>query len=167
MSKANIVLIGMRGSGKSTIGKELAKRLERNFIDLDEEIEKYANQSISEIVKNKGWDYFRTIEQKICTIFAKGKNLVIATGGGIVENEENIKNLKKSGIIIYLKCSPKICAERIKNSNRPSLTGKNIEEELEEIYKKRKEKYEKAADIVIENSKDLKHVLNKIPSLHF
>lgn len=160
MNFINLILIGLRGSGKSSIGLALAEKLNRPFIDLDQEIERYENLSINEIVKEKGWDYFRDIEQKICAQFTEKENQIIATGGGIVEREENILNLKKNGYIIYLKTPIKICAQRIKDSGRPSLTGKPIEEELKEIYEKRKEKYEKAADLIVEDDK--KQTINDI-----
>ncbi|MFA6089662.1 MAG: shikimate kinase [Candidatus Woesearchaeota archaeon] len=151
-STKNLILIGLRGSGKSTLGKALALKLNKKFVDLDSEIEKEANLTISEIVRVNGWDYFRDLETKICEKFSKKENLVIATGGGIILRDKNIKNLKKNGKIIFIKCPIEICAKRIKNSkNRPSLTAKNFVTELKEIWEQRKIMYEKASNFVIED----------------
>ncbi|OGJ44332.1 hypothetical protein A2272_01420 [Candidatus Peregrinibacteria bacterium RIFOXYA12_FULL_33_12] len=164
----NLSLIGLRGSGKTTLGKFLAKKLNKKFVDLDEEIEKGANSKIPEIVEKHGWNYFRNLESEICAKFAKEKNLVIATGGGIVLKDENIKNLKQNGKIIFIKCPIELCANRIKNSqNRPSLTGKNFIDEFQEIWEQRKEKYEKAADFVLEDNgeKSLEDLISPIDLL--
>jgi len=146
----------MRGSGKTAMGQLLAKKLKRHFFDLDQEIEKQAGQTINEIVEIHGWPHFRKLEAKICKEFGEKENLVISCGGGVVENDENIKNLKKNGKIIFLKVPISLCAQRIKKSqNRPSLTGKNFLEELNEIWERRKEKYLKAADFIMEDEKDI------------
>jgi len=84
LGQKNLVLTGMRGSGKTYLGKKIAKILGRKFVDLDSEIEKAEGMSVAEIVKRKGWDYFRKAESKICSRFANTKNLVIATGGGVI-----------------------------------------------------------------------------------
>lgn len=149
----NIILIGMRGSGKSQIGRVLANKLNRTFIDLDKTIEKEASQTITEIVAQKGWEYFRNLESETVKTYAAKESLVIASGGGIVLKEENISNLQQNGILVLLQAPTSVLAERIKHCpNRPSLTGQNIDQELEQIWQERQEKYIKAADIVFDVS---------------
>lgn len=152
----NIILIGYRGTGKTTIGKILAERLSFKFISTDEEIEKFTNKKISEIVKEKGWNYFRMIEEeiveKICSTWKK--EVVIATGGGTIISEKNRKNLKKIGKIIYLTSDPKIIEKRIKNSERPSLIGneKITLEEIKQTLKEREKIYSTLSDFTIDTS---------------
>ena len=149
----NIILTGMRGSGKTTIGKELAALMNRKFIDLDEEIEKHVGMPISKIVEKHGWNHFRKLEKEVNKKVAQLRNLVIATGGGTIIDIENEKILRKNGFIVFLKCPVKILAERIKNSEtRPSLTDKPVLEELEEVWQERKQRYEESADLVFDSS---------------
>lgn len=152
----NIVLIGMRGSGKSEIGAKIAKLLGRTFVDLDKKIIQYANMSIMEMVEKKGWKYFRELEKKITEKISKKKRLIIATGGGTIIDPKNEKNLRQNGFIVLLECDIPILAERIKkdSNNRPSLTGKSVTEELEEIWKKRQKRYKKSADLIFNTNLD-------------
>ena len=145
----NIVLIGMRAAGKTKIGKKLAQKLNKKFVDLDNEIEKSTQKKIFEIVNEKGWKEFRKIEQNICAKFSKQKNLVISTGGGIVEDNDNINNLKKNGFLVFLQIPLEILKKRLtKKNQRPSLTGKNLADEIDEIWEKRKNKFLTSADLI-------------------
>lgn len=150
----NIILIGYRGSGKTTVGKILAEKLNLKYISTDDEIEKFADKKISEIVKENGWSYFRKLEEEIIENVCKISNAVIATGGGSILSKKNVENLKKNGIFFYLKCSADIIFERIKNSDRPSLQG-NVKitiEEIEKTLKEREKIYSGLADFTIETS---------------
>lgn len=164
----NIILTGMRGSGKTTIGQQLAKKIGRTFIDFDHEIEKIAKMTVSEMVKIHGWAHFRKLEQKICTKFSKMNNLIIASGGGTIMNKKNTQNLRRNGTIIFLEVPISILADRIKNSlNRPPLleTEKDFLEELEKVYQKRQTSYKKIADLIIKNknvSATIKKIINFI-----
>jgi shikimate kinase len=153
----NIVLTGLRGSGKTQIGKLLAKKLKWKFIDLDNEIEKEEKTKIKNIIDLKGWDYFRTKETEITKKIAKLNETIISTGGGTIINTENKKELKKNGKIIYLYRTPEDCCKYIKNDlNRPPLTDmKTKEEEMEEVYKERNERYCKSAHIILKRTKDI------------
>jgi len=144
----NIVLIGMRGSGKSKIGKKLAKITKREFLDTDQLIEKEEHRTIPEIVKDNGWDYFRKVESEVIAEISEKEDIVISTGGGAILNKENIKNLQRNGIIVYLKADPVTLAQRIKNStNRPALKeGLNLIDEMMELLKERNPIYESTAD---------------------
>ena len=153
----NIYLTGMRGSGKSSIGRELAKILNFEFIDSDEEIEKQEKSKIEQIVKNKSWFHFRKIEKYVIRRLARKQNTVIAMGGGVILDKENVSGLQKNGKIILLKAPVETLEKRIANdSNRPPLTKqKNLKDELAELWTKRKEKYTKAADFEFDSAQDL------------
>lgn len=148
---ANIILIGMRGSGKSSIGAKLAELIDRDFLDTDHMIEKVSNIAISSMVEQQGWEYFRQVEKNITANLDKLNNTVISTGGGIVTDPENIENLKKAGKVIYLEASPDVLIERLLTAKaRPSLMpGLTLEEEVHALFKEREELYRQAADLTI------------------
>lgn len=141
----------MRGSGKTSVGKILAKKLGRDFLDMDEEIKKDEERTVHEIVEQQGWDYFREKEGELVEKISEDKNLVVACGGGVLMYFDNAELLKNSGKITLLTAPVETLAERIADKeDRPSLTGADFVEELEEIWKERKESYEKYADLSIE-----------------
>lgn len=150
----NIVLTGMPGAGKTYIGKKLAKMLVHfDFIDIDDEIEKKANACICEIFEKFGQDYFRKLECEIVEKVSKLKNRIIATGGGTFQNPQNIRNLKKNGIIFYLSTTSDELFNRIKKENsRPLLNVENPLETIQELLSKRRRNYLKA-DFVIDTNK--------------
>lgn len=160
----NIVLIGLRGSGKTKIGKILAEKLKLNFVDLDEEIEKAEGEKISKIVEKNGWEYFREKEVEAVLKAAKLDKTVIATGGGAILNENNKLNLKKNGVTIYLNSSPKDCSAHIASSkNRPPLTNKSTQfEELKLLYSQRHNIYKEAADLVINRTNNIEDDTEKL-----
>ena len=147
----NIVLIGYRGTGKSTVGKILGQRLQRTVISTDAEIVKEAGQSIPEIVEKFGWDHFRELETQICRTLKDHKDLVIDTGGGLILKEDNVKILKAKGTFFWLTAEVATIVSRISgDTQRPSLSGtKSFVEEIEDILKERRPKYQAAADHVI------------------
>jgi len=165
----NIVLIGFRGVGKSTIGKILSKKTGMKFISTDDEIENTYGK-ISEIVKNKGWGYFREIEKKIVKKNENIDNAIIATGGGTVMDKENVKILKKNGKFFLLTATKEEIAKRIKDSNRPPLTSG--ENEIEKILNERMPVYLSIADYVIDTTEktpeyvaeEIKKIMDKILS---
>ncbi len=173
LPKKNIILIGLRGSGKTTLGKKLAKKLNFNFIDTDEEIEKKEKIPTSEIIEKKGLPHFRKIEKQVITELSKQittpNKTVISTGGGAILDAKNVKKLKKIGTPIYLQRSTQGCVNYIKKSKkyRPPLTkNTNLQKEMMQIYKERRPLYEKIADIKIKRtdnlSKDIKKILTKL-----
>src|SRR3989344_2301289 len=156
----NIVLIGMRGSGKSTIGKILAQRLKTDLIETDSLIEKSEGQKIKDIVAKKGWNSFRSLERNIIASLKDRDNVVITTGGGVVLDKKNINILKKNGILIYLHASTEELLKRIKHAGgRPFLTNtSSMKKDIEDTFKLRKNLYENAANMIIDTqSIDLKH----------
>lgn len=148
----NVVLIGYRGTGKSTVGKIVAARLGRSVLSTDAEIVKSAGQSIPEIVENHGWEYFRDLEAKVCLELAGRTGLVIDTGGGAILRSRNVEVLKETGRLFWLTASVSTIAERIgQDSQRPSLTGtKSFVDEIHDVLCERTPKYQAAADFVVE-----------------
>ncbi len=159
--KQNIVLIGMPGVGKSTIGKVLAKELGKEFVDSDEEIVKNAGETIPEIFADKGEAQFRKIESAVIKDLSARQGLVLATGGGAVLNPQNIDLLKENGVILFLdKCIKDIEA----TANRPLSSNRT---DLEKRYNERYPIYHSSADYRIdckneinENIKTIKEVLD-------
>ena len=147
----NIVLIGYRGTGKSSVAHILGKRLGRTVISTDAEIVKGAGRSIPQIVEEFGWDHFRRLETEICRNLEGQTNLIIDTGGGLVLKEENVNILKAHGTIFWLTAEVPTIAKRISaDTQRPSLSGtKSFVEEIEDILKERIPKYQAASNFTI------------------
>ena len=147
----NIVLIGYRGTGKSTVGRLLAARLGRTLVSTDAEIVARAKRAIPEIVAQEGWDYFRDLESDICRELASRDQLVIDTGGGAILRPQNVEALKQSGTLFWLTASVETIATRIGGDNqRPSLTGtKSFVDEVGDMLRERTPKYQAAADHVV------------------
>lgn len=151
MNKSNIVLIGFMGSGKSTIGKALAQRLNYSFIDSDVLIEDRIKMPISDYFKRYGEEKFRILEEEIISQIALTSEAVIATGGGVVKNPNNISNLKNNGTIFYLKGSPEHIFENVKyDTTRPLLNTGNKLETIKSLLKERSPLYESASDMIID-----------------
>lgn len=143
-NKLNICLIGMPFSGKSTIGKELANKLGKDFVDVDEYITTKMKSTPAEIITNKGEEYFRDIETDVVRELSMLSNSIISTGGGSVLRKENVDRLKMSSLMVYIKRDNPIIT-----SDRPLATNKEM---YDELLAKRKPIYEKSADIIIDNN---------------
>ncbi|MBR6307031.1 MAG: shikimate kinase [Lachnospiraceae bacterium] len=144
----NIILIGFMGSGKTTIGKILANDLSLEYFDIDEFIEENTKMSIPEIFKKAGESWFRDQESFALSCLTDGSNRLIATGGGIVEREDNLEVLKNGGTVVYLKASPdKLWTRAGKDPNRPLSTDLAS---FRKLFDRRRSRYEAAADIVID-----------------
>ncbi len=153
----NIVLIGYRCSGKTGVGKILARELKRKFLDTDTLIEEDAGCSIETIVSSEGWDYFRDLEKRIVKEVARENNLVIATGGGIVMDRDNVNHLKRNGWIVWLKTDAQTVKERMVKEERsgikrPSLTGNDPLEEIEQVLCVRAPIYQQAGNLMVDTS---------------
>ncbi|MGY0374166.1 shikimate kinase [Clostridium sp. JNZ J1-5] len=157
----NVVLIGMPGCGKTTIGRELAKKLNIPFCDLDEYIVDTEGKSIPEIFEN-GEEYFREIETKAVEKVCETHPKVISTGGGVVKKAINIELLKKDGIIIFINRSLEDIAEDVDVKSRPLL--RDGKDKLYELYKERYSLYKKYCDYQVEN-KNLEECIKKIISI--
>lgn len=146
----NIVLIGFMGTGKSTIAKELAKTCRMSVVEMDEEIVRRQGRSIADIFAENGEEYFRDLETNLLEELQTGENQVISCGGGAVLREENVRIMKKNGCVVLLTALPETIYERVKNNaDRPILRGNMNVEYIASLMEKRREKYEKAADLVI------------------
>jgi len=143
----NIVLIGYRGTGKSEVSKFLTESLKMRSICMDSEIVEKAGLSIPEIVERYGWDRFRDMESEVALDLSLLDNIIVDTGGGIIERPENIEALRRNAIIFWLQASVDVIVTRIESgTERPALTsGKSFVEEVEEILTKRVPKYAQAA----------------------
>lgn len=155
VSTRNIVLIGMRGSGKTTVAKLLSQELNREYLELDEILVEKTGISIPAIVEKHGWDYFRDQESAIAEEVSLFENKIISTGGGVVTRPKNIEALKKNGVLILLSASVDVLSDRIGDDpNRPSLTNKKTRRtEMEELIIQRRELYENAANQIIDTDK--------------
>jgi shikimate kinase len=144
----NIVLIGYRGTGKSTIGRILAARLRRELVSTDKEIIRRAGKSIADMVAAHGWEYFRDLETAVCRDLVLKDNLVIDTGGGVIVRQQNVDVLKSNGRLFWLTASVDTITARIGgDAQRPSLTGtKSHVEEIRDVLTERMPKYSAAAD---------------------
>ena len=147
----NIVLIGYRGTGKSSVGKLLAERSGRTLVSTDAEVVRLAGQSIPDIVTQHGWDHFRDLESEVCRDLAGKDQLIIDTGGGAILRQDNVDQLKAGGILFWLTAEVPTIGRRIGgDTQRPSLTGaKSFVEEIEEVLRERTPKYRAAADHTI------------------
>lgn len=140
-SNGNIFITGFMGSGKTTVGKALAKRLKRKFIDLDGEIEAFMEKKISQVIEEFGVDYFRKMENQQLAMLCKEHHAVISLGGGSLIDENNQKQIKKSGVLIFLMAEEKTLMNRLEKSHvRPLLKDKGFFE----LFEERKAGYMKA-----------------------
>lgn len=158
----NVYLTGIMGCGKSTIGKELAWRLGREFIDVDEYIEQSQEKSIPRIFEEEGESGFRRIETAcLRRIAAEASGAIVATGGGIVTVEENVRLMKESGRIVFLKRPLAEIKHSLKSAaGRPVLQGKL--DSLDSVYEKRLPLYEGSADVILENKGPFSQAIEQI-----
>lgn len=147
----NIVLIGMRGAGKTTLGRLLASELKMDFVDLDQEITEQAGQTVAEIVAAAGWPAFRDLESEAAHRVTGRDNMVLATGGGILGREQNVRALKASGSLVWLLADAATLSARIaEETGRPPLTDGDPLVEMRAVLAEREPLYAAAADFKIE-----------------
>jgi len=146
----NIIFIGPMGSGKTTVGKQLAKRRRMDFVDSDHMIEERCGVSISTIFDIEGEEGFRKRETKMLTELCGRSGIILATGGGAIASEENRILLRKSGFVVYLKTSIETQLARTqRNQNRPLLNNVDAEQKLTELMAERGTLYEQEADLIV------------------
>ncbi len=163
----NLVLTGMMGVGKSTIGKKLAKYLDYDFIDIDNLIEKKEGCSIALIFKNKSESYFRSLEKKITLSELKKQKAVISLGGGSFLNKSIRRKVKDVSLSFWLDVSTNILIKRLeKTKKRPLLFQKNLSETIKKIYLDRKKSYSEANFRIKCDSIKPNVVVNKILKLY-
>lgn len=143
----NIVLCGFMGSGKTVVGRELAKIMGVKFVDTDELIEKEQGVAIKAIFATHGEDYFRDLEYEMCKKVAQMKGAVVSTGGGAMTFERNVEAIKQGSKVVFLDASFDVICDRIGNSTtRPLFQDR---EKAKKLYDERKDKYLAAADYVV------------------
>lgn len=159
MKTKNIVLIGMSGCGKTTIGQELSKEIEYDFYDCDEYIQNISNKTISQLFE-EGEDVFRNWEAKACIDLSKKQKCIISTGGGVIKKPENIKFLKETGIIFFINRPVNHIKKDIDIDSRPLLSKDPTI--IYQIFIERYPMYTAAADYNIPNAGDLLSVVSAI-----
>lgn len=146
--------MGLPGSGKSTIGKQLAKRLQLPFLDSDQEIEKRLGCSIREFFEREGESAFRDVEQQVIAELAGGPLAVLSTGGGAILRESNRAQLKQSGKVFYLRATPEDLMRRLKNDRtRPLLQVADPLAKLRELFEQRDPLYREVSHFVVETGR--------------
>ena len=164
----NVVLVGYRGTGKSSIAKVLGARLGRPVIGLDDEIVRVAGAPVPQIVEARGWAGFRDLEEEICRTYAARDEIVIDCGGGVVERERNIEVLRASGHVFWLQASVDTIVERIEgDTQRPALTdGKSFTDEVAEVLERRTPLYERMAHHAVSTDEwDVEEIVSEIVRL--
>lgn len=153
--KSNIALIGFMGSGKSTIGERLARRLKRDFIESDKLIEQRLGIPISVIFQERGEAGFRDLEEEVIKDLASSvRNAVIACGGGVILRQANVDRLKESACVVYLETDTAVLQDRLATSRkRPLLNRPDRDQVIEDLHEARRPIYQGAADITIKTGK--------------
>lgn len=145
-----VYLIGFMGAGKSTIARLLQQKLHMPLVEMDERIVAEQGMSINDIFAAFGENHFRNIESQLVRRLGEEEAAVVSCGGGVVVREENVFNMKKNGVIVFLTATPETIYERVKNSKeRPILNGNMNVEYIKGLMEKREPLYKNAADLVI------------------
>ena len=165
-SKENLVFLGMMGSGKSSIGSLVAKKLKLDFIDIDKEIEKDLNTKIKKIFEIKGEDYFRKVEERTTLKKLKLNSTVISLGGGAFINNNIRKEILKNHISFWLNWSDKTLLDRIKNSRKRPLTIDATDIDIIDLIKKRSNIYSKALYEIKCDNLTKSEIVNKITEIY-
>ena len=164
----NLVLIGYRATGKTAVGARLAKILGRPLVDLDQVLVQEAGRPIADIVAQGGWAEFRRLEKELVARFRHTQGQVLATGGGVVLDPDNVEALKENGIIIWLTTGPDTIEARLakdlpRDANRPSLTGSDTIREVAEVLEARFPLYQAAAQIKVDTThRDVNQVVERV-----
>jgi len=171
MRLRNIALIGFRATGKSAVGEILARKLGRQFVDMDQRLTSESGRDIATWVKQDGWDSFRRSESALLGIISEQKGLVVATGGGIVLDPQSRRLLRKHFFTVWLKATPQTIYTRLSSdpgslATRPSLSGLPVKEEILKVLSERKPLYAQVAVIEIDTEgKQLIRIADEIVTL--
>ncbi len=143
----NLVLIGYRGTGKSTVARLLAEKLGMEVVSLDQEVVRQAGRSIPEIVAEHGWPHFRDLESAVTQRVCERDHIIIDAGGGVILRPENVQHLRRGGTLFWLRAAVPVLVARIEGgADRPALTpGKSFTEEVQDVLRERTPLYEAAA----------------------
>ena len=164
MDKRHLVLIGIMGSGKTTVGAALSAKSGRAFYDTDALVVVRYGMTIAEMFSHHGEAYFRDLETEAARYAASlTEPSIIATGGGIVLKSENMEILKESGFVVYLRCSPEILAMRLSDdTERPLLAGVDLPTRIKTLLKERSKLYLKYSDVVLDGDAEVNKVVERI-----
>ena len=160
----NVILTGLRGTGKSSVGTVLAQRLKFAFVDTDTRIEELAGCRVAALVAQYGWAHFRALERQVVTQVAATDRHVVAAGGGTLIDEENARLLKTRGVVVLLVCELSVLQRRLAlGSNRPSLTGQaSADVELAQVWDARRARYHAVADVTYDVSAESANMLEDV-----
>ena len=154
LRRGNLFLVGLPGSGKSTLGRQLARRLDKTFVDADHELERSLGVTIATIFEIEGESGFRDREEAALAAIVARTDIVLATGGGVVIRPANRERLKGSGTVVYLHAEPAMAWQRVRRSvHRPLLNTPDKLARLEELYRERDPLYREVADHVVANDR--------------
>ncbi|MDC9582166.1 shikimate kinase AroL [Xenorhabdus sp. PR6a] len=165
--KQTLFIIGARGAGKTTIGKLLSEALSYKFVDTDESIQAISKMTIADLVEQHGWGHFRKLESQTLQAVSQSEH-VISTGGGMILSLENRQYMRQNGVVIYLQASAEVLSQRLslnpENSQRPSLTGKSIIEEMEGILVEREPLYRECANFIVNANLATEDIVSRVKS---
>lgn len=153
----NVILMGYRGTGKTSVGRLLAAKLERPFLDSDELVKASSGRSVREMVAERGWNFFRREERRVVADLSERDGCVLALGGGAVLDEQNVRTLKEKGFFIWLTAEAPTILKRLSGDGktreqRPSLEGRDLNEETRSLLKAREPLYARIADCRVDTS---------------
>ena len=149
-----VILVGMMGAGKTTVGREFARRHRMRFVDCDHEIEARTGVKVSTIFEIEGEEGFRRRETQLVDELTRESDLVLATGGGVVLNPDNRAMMSERGIVVYLNVPTSVLWERTRHDrNRPLLQVPNPRERIETLYRERDPLYRSVADIIVDGGR--------------
>ena len=153
-ARRNVYLIGPRASGKTSLGRALAKRLKRSFVDLDALAVAKAGESIAQLVAREGWPAFRKLESGILAEVAESRDLVAATGGGVILDAANRERMRSTGVVVLLWATPEVLLARLESERladqRPALTELSWEEEMRQTLAQREPLYRECAHLTLD-----------------
>jgi shikimate kinase len=156
-NQPNLVLIGYRATGKTSVGARLAEALHCPFVDLDQVLVREAGRSVADIVAQGGWGEFRRLEKELVARYRDSRGQVLATGGGVVLDPDNVAALRKNGILIWLNADPaaiqaRLAQDQPRDANRPSLTGGDTVQEVTAVLEERSPLYQAAAQMSVDTT---------------
>ncbi len=162
----NIYLVGFMGTGKTVVGRELSRKNKLRFVDLDELIELKEGRNIPDIFSKKGESYFRRLEKRVLKEVSRENKFVVSCGGGIVIDEENIRTMRETGLIVCLKATPSVILRRTRGVGcRPLLDVNNPKERIELLLKLRAPYYAKAHKTINTSRLSIPQVVKEVGKL--
>ena len=162
MADRNLILVGFMGSGKTLTSNKLSETLKRRVVSTDALIEQEEGRPISDIFRDSGEEYFRKVEKRVVIKVSQQTGIIIDCGGGVVLDPDNMTNLKKSGLVIYLSATPECIYNNIKmRKHRPLLDVQNPQEKIAELLKSR-ESYYQQADVTVDANRPIDQIAQDV-----